>query len=70
MEDWQNEKEEWSLEDWKKEDTNRDHYVRCKLCKALWHQEQCILDIAKGYQCPAGCVESFEQPAYQSPING
>jgi len=68
--DWQNEHEDRTIEDWKKIDSNRDNYTRCKFCRELWHKEQCILDGSKGYQCPDGCVETFEQPPYVSPING
>lgn len=66
---WQNEREEWTVSDYKKTDKNRDNYVRCKQCGDLWHQEQCILDNIAGYQCPKGCVESYQQPSYESPLN-
>lgn len=70
MEPWQNATEDLTTEEWLKRDRNRDHYFRCKHCKKLWHQEQCILNEVDGYQCPDGCIESFEQPPYQSPLNG
>jgi hypothetical protein len=47
---------------------NRDNYTRCKQCGQLFSDETCILDDVKGLLCPNGCVESFEQPAYQSPL--
>lgn len=46
----------------------RDNYFRCKQCKQLFPDEQCILDEVKGYQCPNGCVEGFTQPDYESPL--
>lgn len=47
---------------------NRDNYFRCKHCKELYSDEQCILDDVKGYQCPKGCKEPFIQPDYESPL--
>jgi hypothetical protein len=71
IEDWQNEdnRDEWLVSDFKKVDSNRDNYHRCKHCKELFHQDQCILDNSKGYQCPNGCVEPFVQPPYESPLS-
>lgn len=51
---------------------DRDNYTRCKICKELFPdpdpetltEEEKI----KGYQCPRGCVETFKQPPYESPL--
>jgi len=67
MESWQN--VENQAEDYSK-DKNRDNYFRCKHCRVLYHQEQCILDRVHGYQCPSGCKEEFIQAPYESPLNG
>ncbi len=47
----------------------RDNYNRCKQCGLLSADAACILDEVKGFQCPNGCEESFEQPPYEPPIN-
>ena len=47
---------------------NRDKYFRCKHCKQLFPDEQCIIHEIKGLQCPNGCVEPFIQPSYESPF--
>ena len=65
MEPWQNTEDEEEILN----DTNRDNYFRCKFCGVLWHQNQCVLDEIKGYECPDGCKETFEQPPYQSPLS-
>lgn len=47
---------------------NRDDYYRCKICKQLFKNVECVLDEDEGYQCPNGCVKPFEQPQYESPM--
>ena len=47
---------------------SRDDYFRCKVCHQLFLDEQAFRDPIKGLQCPNGCEEPFEQPAYQSPL--
>lgn len=46
----------------------RDDYFRCKICKELFADEDCIVDPVKGFLCPKGCEKSFQQPPYQSPL--
>lgn len=50
--------------------TSRDDYFRCKVCKRLWKDSDAVIDPDKGYQCPNGCEIPFEQPAYESPLQG
>lgn len=47
---------------------NRDNYFRCKHCKELFPDEEGIMIEGKGLQCPKGCVETFKQPDYESPL--
>lgn len=47
----------------------RDDYFRCRWCKQLFYQEDLVLDPNTGYQCPNGCVEPYNQPPYESPLN-
>ena len=46
----------------------RDNYTRCQQCGEIYPHEACILDAIKGYKCPNGCEEPFDQPPYQSPL--
>lgn len=46
---------------------NRDDYFRCPVCKKLFTNEECSLDLDKGYKCPNGCEKPFIQPQYESP---
>ena len=46
----------------------RDDYFRCRWCKGIFPDSECILDEIKGYQCPKGCIEPFFQPPYESPL--
>jgi hypothetical protein len=45
---------------------NRDNFTRCKYCGKLSLTSECFLDEVKGYVCPFGCEETFEQPPYES----
>lgn len=56
-------------EDERPNDPNRDNYHRCPWCKKLYHHDECELDPIRGYVCPLKCVEPFNQPAYESPLN-
>lgn len=47
---------------------DRNNYHRCKVCKGLFADSECELDPVKGLICPKGCLEPFEQPAYESPL--
>jgi len=53
--------------------TKRDDMHRCGICKKLFKDEDCILELNeeggsnKGFQCPNLCVEPFEQPPYELP---
>jgi hypothetical protein len=48
----------------------RDDYHRCKYCKKLFKDEECIPDPDTGeLQCPNGCKETFTQPPYEAPTN-
>lgn len=49
---------------------NRDNFTRCKICKKLFPDPEHPTDEEKmnGYKCPNGCVATFNQPAYQSPL--
>jgi len=49
--------------------STRDNYFRCRVCRKLFADDDCVLDEVKGYQCPNGCVEPYEQPRYESPLN-
>ncbi len=46
----------------------RDNYTRCQICGEIFLTDSCILDKTKGYLCPRGCEEPFQQDAYQSPL--
>ncbi len=49
---------------------NRDDYFRCRFCKVLSPQAEAKRDPDTGaYLCPNGCVPTFEQPPYESPLN-
>lgn len=48
----------------------RDDYFRCKFCKGLFPDAQCVLDPVEGLQCPQGCKPQYEQPPYESPLLG
>lgn len=49
---------------------SRDNYHRCKHCKGLFPDEDCIPDTVSGVlQCPNGCRDTFQQPAYESPLH-
>ena len=53
----------------------RDKMHRCPICKKLFKDDACTLELNKdggsdtGLQCPDGCKPSFDQPPYESPIN-
>lgn len=48
----------------------RDDYHRCRFCKKLWQDAECIPDPDTGVlQCPDGCKEPFTQPPYETPTN-
>lgn len=49
--------------------SKRDDYFRCKICKGLFSDNEAVLDPIKGLQCPNGCVEPYQQPPYESPLN-
>ncbi len=46
----------------------RDDYFRCKICGQLFADADCELDPDKGLQCPNGCVQPFNQPPYELPM--
>jgi hypothetical protein len=49
----------------------RDDMYRCKWCKGLFPDNKCTRDPITGvYICPNQCVEPFNQPPYESPIEG
>lgn len=41
---------------------------RCRFCKELFRDADCVKDPVKGFICPKGCVEPFNQPPYESPL--
>lgn len=47
----------------------RDFFHRCKICKKLFRDDECITDEVetKGLKCPDGCEETFIQPPYELP---
>lgn len=47
----------------------RDDYFRCRYCKKLFTNDECAIDPTKGYQCPNGCEEEYNQPPYELPTN-
>lgn len=48
---------------------NRDDYTRCKFCFQLFLDDYGIVDPDTGaIQCPSGCLPSYEQPPYESPL--
>jgi len=49
--------------------TPRDSMHRCKVCKKLWQDEECILDETKGLLCPNKCEPVFQQEEYELPTN-
>lgn len=49
--------------------TQRDKMHRCKICKRLWLDEECLLDENEGLQCPNKCVPIFQQDEYELPTN-
>lgn len=48
--------------------SKRDDYFRCKICKGLFLDSECVVDPIKGNQCPRGCEEPYIQPDYESPF--
>lgn len=42
--------------------------TRCKICKKLYNDSECDFDPVKGFICPKGCEEPFNQPPYESPM--
>jgi len=54
----------------RKEGFNRDNHHRCKLCGGIFPDEECPVNPhTKGLLCPVGCVETFNQPPYESPFD-
>lgn len=47
---------------------NRDDYTRCKICLVLFVTAKAEMNKDGTYICPNGCVESFNQPPYESPF--
>lgn len=49
---------------------NRDDYFRCKHCKGLFPEDGASRDPDTGaFLCPNGCLPTFSQPPYESPLN-
>ena len=46
----------------------RDNYFRCKHCHQIFTDDECFIDPIRGFLCPNGCEEPYEQPPYESPL--
>ncbi len=49
--------------------TQRDSMHRCKVCKKLFRDEECILDKIDGLLCPDKCITPLPLTEYELPTN-
>ena len=64
MEEYKEETEE----EVKVKSRSRDDYFRCKTCKHLWSDRECVIDPIKGNICPKESEKQYDQPEYELPI--